>query len=207
MCDVDGFISWVSKDTSLSDRGQFLCVQQREQWPLTDVHHGSRETHPSFSGRRSQGCRGRGGRNRRGMTRRRGDLRRRIWCRCRWGARSRIIPADNSDRTRWEVVVNKWHKAEERPLFSHIFKIFVILLLYLFFFWHKTTVRTIHFNEQTGLYTPVIDRWTHKNIYREMHSKLHAKINPVAPYLCMRTRNVFCRNSFPSESWRIPGQD
>lgn len=100
--DVDGFVCRGSKDTSLSERGQLLGAQQREQRPLADVHHGSHKTQPRFPGGRSQGWQGGGGRNGRGVTRRRGDFRRRIWCRRWWRARGRIIPADTfrQDETR-----------------------------------------------------------------------------------------------------------
>lgn len=117
MCDVDGFVSGRSKDTGLSDCGQFLSAQQREQGPLADVHHGSGETQPSPPGRRSQGWRGWGGRDRRGVTRRWEDARRGRGRRCWrwWGAGSRIIPADTDrkKKTDEKVLVNTWNKAED----------------------------------------------------------------------------------------------
>lgn len=116
MCDVDGFVSGRSKDTGLSDCGQFLSAQQREQGPLADVHHGSGETQPSPPGRRSQGWRGWGGRDRRGVTRRWEDARRGRGRRCWrwWGAGSRIIPAD-TDRKKKQMKRYLWiHETRQR---------------------------------------------------------------------------------------------
>ena len=110
MRDVDGFVSGRSKDTGLSDCGQLLSAQQREQGPLADVHHGSGETQPSPPGRRSQGWRGRGGRDGRGVTRRWEDVRRRRGRRCWrwWGAQSRIIPADTDKKTKQKTDDTDW---------------------------------------------------------------------------------------------------